>query len=51
MIFPCLYLGVDVPSRARENGFKSKRRVDEDAVDITEEVKAPPKGCLLNPID
>jgi hypothetical protein len=51
MIFPCLYLGADVPSRAWEDGFKSKRKVDEDAVDITEEVKSPSKGCLLNPID
>jgi hypothetical protein len=48
MIFPCLYLGADVPSR--EDGFKSRRRGDGDAVDITEEVKSPPKGCLLNPI-
>jgi hypothetical protein len=48
--FPCRYLAADVPSRPREDEFKSKSSVDEDAVDITDEVKSPPKVCLLNPI-
>jgi hypothetical protein len=49
--FPCRYLAADVSSRLWEDDFKSKSSVDGDAVDITEEVRSPPKGCLLNPID
>jgi hypothetical protein len=51
MIFPCLYLGADVPSRPGKADLRVRGEWMEMPVDITEEVKSLPKGCLLNPID